>query len=337
MPPVLLMLLFCWVGATVATASSPEIISVRKIWDRAPHNAFTDLVRFQGKWFCTFREGERHAGGRHGQLRVLVSQDGVRWNSAALLIEEGVDLRDPKLSVMADGRLLLVSGGSLYDGDRYLTRAPRVALSGNGFDWSSPRRVLAEDHWVWRVTWHKGRGYGVSKLGETPTPRRAFLYWTTDGIEWNWITEFKLPGLTPEARKTAPSETTVRFLPDDRMVALIRPGWVGSSPPPYREWTFHKLGHRLGGPNFIRIPDGSLWAASRGYPPGTPVIGAWTQGEPFTVLARLTLTGYEPVLKLPSGGDTSYPGMVWYQGLLWISYYSSHEGKTSIYLARIRL
>ena len=70
------------------------------------------------------------------------------------------------------------------------------------------------------------------------------------------------------------------------MVALIRPGWVGSSPPPYREWTFHKLKHRLGGPNFIRIPDGSLWAASRGYPRGTPVIGSRTREDPFTVLAR---------------------------------------------------
>ena len=121
------------------------------------------------------------------------------------------------------------------------------------------------------------------------------------------------------------------------MVALIRPGWVGSSLPPYRDWTFHKLQHRLGGPNFIRIPDGSLWAASRGYPRGTPVIGAWTQGEAFNVLAKMTLNGYEPVLKLPSGGDTSYPGMVWHQGLLWLNYYSSHEGKTSIYLAKIRL
>ena len=229
MTPVLRILIFSWIGTAVATASAPEIISVGKIWDRAPHSAFTDLVRYQGKWFCTFREGERHAGGRNGRLRVLVSEDGDGWKSAALVTEEGVDLRDPKLSVMADGRLLLISGGSLYDGDRYLTRAPRVAFSGNGFDWTPPRRVLAEDHWIWRVTWHKGRGYGVSKLGETPTPRRAFLYWTTDGIEWNWITEFKLPGLTPEARKTAPSETTVRFLPDDRMVALIRPGWVGSS------------------------------------------------------------------------------------------------------------
>ncbi len=48
-------------------------------------------------------------------------------------------------------------------------------------------------------------------------------------------------------------------------------------------------------------------------------------------------TGYEPVLTLPSGGDTSYPGLVWHQNLLWMLYYSSHEGKTSMYLAKIRL
>ena len=42
-------------------------------------------------------------------------------------------------------------------------------------------------------------------------------------------------------------------------------------------------------------------------------------------------------LKLPSGGDTSYAGLVWHDGLLWISYYSSHEGKTNIYLAKVRI
>ena len=45
----------------------------------------------------------------------------------------------------------------------------------------------------------------------------------------------------------------------------------------------------------------------------------------------------EEFLKLPSGGDTSYPGLVVHERLLWVSYYSSHEGKTSIYLARVRL
>ena len=40
--------------------TKPEIVSVRKIWDQAPHNAFTDLIRFQGKWFCIFREADFH-------------------------------------------------------------------------------------------------------------------------------------------------------------------------------------------------------------------------------------------------------------------------------------
>jgi len=43
------------------------------------------------------------------------------------------------------------------------------------------------------------------------------------------------------------------------------------------------------------------------------------------------------LLTLPSGGDTSYAGMVWHEGLLWVTYYSSHEEKTCIYLAKVKL
>ena len=42
-------------------------------------------------------------------------------------------------------------------------------------------------------------------------------------------------------------------------------------------------------------------------------------------------------LTLPSGGDTSYAGLAWHDGLLWVSYYSSHEGKSSIYLAKVKV
>ena len=41
-------------------------------------------------------------------------------------------------------------------------------------------------------------------------------------------------------------------------------------------------------------------------------------------------------MKLPSGKDTSYAGLVWHENMLWVSYYSSHEGKTSIYLAKVK-
>jgi hypothetical protein len=59
--------------------------------------------------------------------------------------------------------------------------------------------------------------------------------------------------------------------------------------------------------------------------------------DPVTVLAKLTLNSYQPVLTLPSSGDSSYPGFVWHDGRLFMSYYSSHEARTAIYLARIRL
>ncbi|NLX66267.1 MAG: hypothetical protein GXZ19_05770 [Bacteroidales bacterium] len=29
---------------------------VSKIWGEAPHSAFTDLIRFNNKFYCTFRE-----------------------------------------------------------------------------------------------------------------------------------------------------------------------------------------------------------------------------------------------------------------------------------------
>jgi hypothetical protein len=51
----------------------------------------------------------------------------------------------------------------------------------------------------------------------------------------------------------------------------------------------------------------------------------------------MDLQSVTPELILPSGGDCSYAGMAVQGDLLWVSHYSSHEGKTSIYLAKVRL
>lgn len=315
-----------WVGVphtdSVQAADMPSIDSVEKIWDRGEHNAFTDLVRFRERWWCTFREGTAHAVDL-GKVRVIVSLLGSKWHSAVLLAKRDVDFRDPKLSVMPDGRLMLVMGGIVYDSNWvYQTRAPYVSFSKKGHAWSTPTKVLAEDHWLWRVTWYKGVGYSVSKLGDGRDPRRVMLYKTTDGLNWEWVTEFRnIPAW--------PNEATVRFLDDNEMVVLLRrnkTAWIGTSPPPYTSWKWTDTGHRTGGPNFIRVSDGSLWAGGRQYGQSAK-----------TVLARMTRDRYEPVLSLPSGGDCSYPGMVWHENRLWMSYYSSHEGRSSIYLAKIRL
>ncbi|HJP34205.1 MAG TPA: exo-alpha-sialidase [Candidatus Latescibacteria bacterium] len=300
-----------------------ELLSVRRIWDHAPHNAFTDLLWSHDAWWCTCREAGEH-GHVPAAIRILRSPDGDRWSSVAELTEPDVDLRDPKLSIMPDGRLMLLTCANFIDRrGRYLTRSPRVSFSADGQSWSSPAKCLAEDHWLWRVTWHDGVGYSVSKLGIGDNPRRGFLYRTVDGLEWDFVTEFLLPDDTWTA-----SETTVRILTDGDMVALIRPDWIGVSPPPYEDWSFTRIGESLGGPNFIVLPGDRMWACAR---------GRGADGRAATVLSRMTRHSYAPDLVLPSGGDTSYAGMVWRENLLWLSYYSSHEDHASIYLAQLRL
>ena len=321
-----LFLLLLAFAIAVQPAPAPTLVSVARIWDAGAHNAFTDLLRWRNRWYCTFREGDDHVGG-DGRIRVLVSNDGETWTSSALISETGIDLRDPKLSITPDDRLMMVAGGSVYQGKRYLGRQPRVTFSSDGTTWSTPQRILAEGDWLWRVTWHEGRAYGVT-YKTTPgasTEWTATLVSSADGRTFQEVTTFAIPD--------RPNETTLRFMPDGEMIALVRReagnrlAWLGRSRAPYTTWTWREISQQIGGPNFIRLPDGELWASGRSYP-----------GGPKTVVARLSLEGsYEPALTLPSGGDTSYAGMVWHESLLWVSYYASHEGKTAIYVARVRL
>ncbi len=310
-------------NVTPASIRSATIISVEKIWDAAPHNAFTDLIRYQGNWFCTFREGEGHVGRGDGKIRVLISASGTNWSSAALLSEPGVDLRDPKLSITPDNRLMLVLGGSVYEGRTLKSRQPRVSFSTDGKNWSAPQRVAAEGDWLWRVTWHKGRAYGIAY-----TASGAKLLASDNGLDYRLVTELAVPDY--------PNEATVRFLKNDDCVALVRreksdkQAWIGRSSPPYTNWQWHPAGMQIGGPNFLVLENGAMVASGRQY-------RNEKSPDSKTFVGRMDLNSVQPDLILPSGGDCSYPGLVFDHGCLWVSYYSSHEGKTSIYLAKVKL
>jgi hypothetical protein len=332
MRPVVLATVLFWGGvAAAAEPPKPEakLIQVQKIWDQAPHNAFTDLIRFQDRWYCTFREGAGHASGA-GAIRVLTSADGDRWESVALIESKDVDLRDPKLSLTPDGRLMMV-GGAAEPASRNPVRDHYsfVSFSKDGKDWTKPQRVLDSWQWLWRVTWHDKTAYGVAyqwdpKAEGNAKQYRSVLYKSGDGLKYEKVADLDVPGAT---------EATLAFDGDVMYCLQRRDGspnsaMLGSSKAPYTEWTWKDLGVYFGGPNFLRTPDGSWLAAGRFI----------EKGKAQTVVCRLDLTAGKltPLLTLPSGGDTSYPGMVWHRDQLWVSYYSSHEGKTSIYLARVQ-
>ena len=184
-----------------------------------------------------------------------------------------------------------------------------------------------------RVTWHDGRAYGAAyrvpaNSSNSTAPAADWslkLYQSGDGLQWTLVTPLDVVG--------RPNETTLRVLKSGEMMALVRRekgpgGMIGVAQPPFQQWTWHEMTDRLGGPNFIELPDGTLIAATRDYRQAA---------KHTTLVARLKRWELEPLATLPSGGDTSYAGLVWHDDLLWVSYYASHEGRTAIYLARLKL
>ena len=107
-------MILAWVACALpgAGAAEPKLLKVEKLWDKGPHNAFTDLIRHDGRMYCCFREGDSHVGGE-GKIRILASADGAAWEAVGLVAVKGEDLRDPHLSVTPDGRLMLVGGAAV--------------------------------------------------------------------------------------------------------------------------------------------------------------------------------------------------------------------------------
>ena len=303
----------------------PELLEVRRIWDEAPHNAFTDLVRFRDRWYCVFREGKAHVS-PDGSLRVIVSEDGETWESAALISSDLGDLRDAKIVVTPDDRLML-SGAVALRAASVTKHWSLVWFSEDGTHWSDAVKVGDPGIWLWRVTWHRDTAYGI---GYSTGARRFIRLYKSDGGEAFdvLVKDLAVPGY--------PNETSILFDEDDSALCLLRrdpfrnssTAQLGHSEPPYTEWTWTDLGVRIGGPHMIRLPDGRIVAAMRLYDGSTRTSLSWLDPEAGTL---------EEFLTLPSGGDTSYPGLVYHEGVLWVSYYSSHEGKTAIYLAKVRL
>lgn len=316
-----------------------EELSVKRIWDH-DYSAFPSIVRYKGAWYVSFREGVSHVfdenGIAAGKTRILRSTDGKRWKSVALLSKEGYDLRDPKLSVTADGRLMVIQGGSVYVDKKLVKRIPQVSFSADGRKFSDPEAVdypIPDGYaWFWRMTWHDGIGYTVS-YGEADDNNLELIQ-TKDGRHFEKITDIALDGF--------PNETTVRFLPDGRMVMLIRRdkgdrmACLGVSEPPYTDWQIKPLQFQIGGPEMTVLPDGSLIIGGRAY---------LENGDTKTCLWRGNIDGdFELWKTLPSAGDNSYPGILVENGELKVVYYSSHEltrpdgrPRAGIYLARIAL
>ena len=301
--------------------------TVEKIWSQEEHNAFTDLIRFRNAWFCAFRESSGHIAA-DGLVRIIRSDDGANWLSAAVVpcplpLQ---DLRDPKLSITPDGRLMLTAAAF-----RPLCQTFSF-FSDDGGTWSAGNKIGPPGLWLWRTVWHQGYAYNFGR-SEMENDRFLQLYRSVGGIDFEPHGPRQFDGVY--ANETAPI-----FLQEDTCLTLLRrdsdppTAQLGSSSPPYDNWTWRDLGVQIGGPALIELPDGRLLAVVRLYDEPRRTAVCWLDAEAATLTEFLTL---------PSRGDTSYAGLVLHQDMLWISFYSSDDAvgdgeqaeHTSVYLARI--
>jgi len=338
-------------AAAQETPQQKYVISVERIWDRAQHNAFTDIIEYKGLIYCAFREGSGHIPGLNGTIRILRrARRSDSWESVGLLQEQHVDLRDPKLSITPAGDLMINMGASYYHGSERKKIESRVCVAklddGPGVTpfgarplqfgplqkVEFPEKLVSNTDWLWRITWHKGVAYGC--LQQSLYQPAQHVLRSKDGVKWEHLATLDVPDAT---------ETTLRFAEDDTMIAMIRRdaksgdsvGYIGTAKPPYAEWQLKASNKRFGGPDFMQLPSGKWLAGSRGHDKTVSTQLWWLHPESGEVTEIVTL---------PSGGDTSYPGFVLYQperptlpAELLVSYYSSHEGKSAIYLATLRL
>ena len=204
-----------------------------------------------------FREGQGHVS-PDGALRVITSADGEKWASAALITSSKSDLRDAKITVTPDGQLMLCGAEALHDkSDK--THQSLAWFSKDGHEWSEKHEIGDADFWLWRVTWHKGKAYGIGYgCGKDQSVR---LYSSEDGKHFETVVERLFD-------VGYPNETSIVIEGDTAYCLLRRDGnpncgLLGVARAPYDKWEWKDVGMQIGGPHMIQLPDGRFVAAVR--------------------------------------------------------------------------
>lgn len=319
--------------------------SVRRVFHNGEHNAFTDLVRYKGTYYLTFRScPDGHMVHPTSSILILASADGNEWRQVHRFSVPMRDVRDPHFLIFQ--QRLFVYTGTWYCGERSPERFDMnqqlgyAVWSVDGAKWEGPRMLEGTyGHYIWRAAAVGGKAYlcGRRKRAFIETKTRqeqdvsveSAMLTSDDGLVW------RTAGLFQE---TYGNETAFLFEKDGSVLAVARGGGsrnaeVVRARAPYREWRRADLGRYVGGPLVARWGSRYLVGGRKQTPAGPRMALSWLAGD------RL-----EELIELPSGGDASYPGFVALshsRGLL--SYYSSHEkdsaGKvmTAIYLADLRV
>ena len=90
--------------------SKVEVSNIRRVFHNGEHNAFTDLIRFQDRFYLTFRScPDGHVAHSSASVIILASDDAIYWEQVHRFRVEDRDTRDPHFLIFKD-KLFVYSG-----------------------------------------------------------------------------------------------------------------------------------------------------------------------------------------------------------------------------------
>jgi len=298
-----------------------KVAWVRKVFDDGMHNAVTDLVHWRGAYYLCFRRAEEHMLPPYGDVVLLRSTDLREWTQ---LPSPGTDLddRDPKFLV--DGqRLGLCFGGVGVDTDadgrrifESMTVQTYISWTTDGQRWSIPSPIYKFGWWLWHP--HRfSDGFWCAAYGRNPgqDPRAGCvvdLVHSADGADWEYVTTLQELGKG--------DESVLHKTGAESMLAIVRgkgdETFLMRADAPYLEWETSTVDHWMHAPATATVGN-TLVAAGRDQ-----------RGQKDAVTRLWAIEGGQTrvLCDLPSGGDTSYCGLLAIdEHSLLVSYYSQHE------------
>lgn len=312
---ILLLLIFL----TSAAIKGP---SSKLIWKGDTHAAFTTLVYYNNYLYCAFRNANQHAdtdGKDNGKICIIRSKDGDEWESFLTVKVSDYDLRDPQLSVTPSGELLLLTEKVQYKEGHAVNRNTAVTFIKEDCSFTPISSIHFDTYnnwnWIWNIEWIDGIAYGFCYI-----PFFGLVK-SEDGINYELVEKIHLDG--------NPSEASVAKLDKNHLLAIVRRdslAALGIYNLTDKQWRWKNCDEMIGCPKIIKAKRNFL-VVGRSYKYGLQ-----------TTLYKFSKNKQElvPIERIQGDKDCSYPGIVYKNRKLCISYHKGDAKSSNIYLTSLK-
>ncbi len=299
------------------------------IWEAvstSTHNFNTDLCFWKNEFYLIYQNSEYHLFSPKSKLVLLKSRNCKNWTLVKEFLSKDYELRDPKFAKI-NNKLFIYALPNLEISPTPFTTV--FTFSSDGIEWKEFEETDEHGWLFWRPRTFNDKVWYVSAYWNEHG--KCALFKTVDGIKWEFVS------MIYEGEHC--DETALEFTSQGDMYITSRLegdlNWDGGSftastliakaSYSFTEWKYKKTHTtRLDGPVLWRH-DSLIFAAGR-YEPDIQ-ISSFGMGSIFNVKRTAIYLLVEDSLVLlkvlPSGGDTSYPGIAEKDGEIYMSYYTN--------------